>query len=512
MNQVYSFHETVRGHLHVVREIPCEDYSDSYSAESGKYHIAIVADGHGASECFRSNVGSKAVTEVSMQCLKDFAESVIASPEIENRFYQDLLSNPRYRQMTIRRLTDTIIAEWHDCVCADYTENPPTEDEIGKYADKYSGGNNIPHIYGTTLIAALLLPKCLILLQQGDGRCDVFYADGSVNQPIPWDARCVDTATTSMCDSDVETSIRSCVLDLSDSQVVACYLGCDGIEDAYRDTYEDIGGTHSIMGGVHTFYRDLSCQIATREVDDFEAYLGNMLPDFSANGKYSRSGSGDDVSVAGIVDKAAILLLKDKFIADVEKYALEEDLFWKDSELKGKTRKHDILQKRMNEANDEVESIRQKSEQIEKDKSALVSKRSLLAQQAEETKAELDQYKKESDEMTANIGENHSDDNSLKTFMRMMALTAQQVYEQLANGVNQIEARYRKQLEQLLAYDQQIQSSEKELAESKTELETAIQKYEEAKSAFVEYDETFQQIASERQLIIDRICALSNNG
>lgn len=48
MKQAYTFHKTVRGHLHIVREIPCEDFSDSFSSEDGKFHIAVVADGHGS--------------------------------------------------------------------------------------------------------------------------------------------------------------------------------------------------------------------------------------------------------------------------------------------------------------------------------------------------------------------------------------------------------------------------------------------------------------------------------
>ena len=58
-----------------MNNFPCEDSSVSYSAEDGKYHIAIVADGHGSKKCFRSNEGSKIATEVAMECLQQFAEA-----------------------------------------------------------------------------------------------------------------------------------------------------------------------------------------------------------------------------------------------------------------------------------------------------------------------------------------------------------------------------------------------------------------------------------------------------
>ncbi len=83
---------------------------------------------------------------------------------------------------------------------------------------------------------------------------------------------------------------------------------------------------------------------------DFESYLETMLLKFSANGQFDRSGSGDDISVAGIVDTAAIKQFVEIFQLDVKKYELEERLFWRKDELRGKSRKHEILQNRMNAA------------------------------------------------------------------------------------------------------------------------------------------------------------------
>ena len=62
--------------------------------------------------------------------------------------------------MTVRRLTDSIIAGWHDSVCGYHELNPVTEDEWTKLNEKYDPGKvqkiteNVEHIYGTTLMAA----------------------------------------------------------------------------------------------------------------------------------------------------------------------------------------------------------------------------------------------------------------------------------------------------------------------------------------------------------------------
>lgn len=408
MKQKYTFHKSVRGHLHVIREVPCEDYSDSFSEENGRYYIAIVADGHGAAECFRSSFGAKAATMVAMKCLKEFAESVMVSAETEKMFYREIISNPRYRQATIRRLTDTIIAGWHDSIWEDYKINPPMPEELGENKEKYKDETKVPHIYGTTLLAALQFEKCLILLHQGDGRCDVFYADGTVDQPIPWDSRCEDTAVTSLCDKDVANSIRSTVLDLVEKEVIACYLGCDGVEDAYRDTYENLGGTHEKMGGVHTFYKDLTCKIAVLEIEKFEKDIEQMLSEFSKNGLFSHSGSGDDVSVAGIVDRTAILKVVERFALDVKRYALEETLFWKEDELRGKFRKHEILKKRMDEAYKQKEMLLKEKEKHQYSEQALQE-----AEQRYETAknlfdlfdAKYQQIQKEAEEVLAELEE-----------------------------------------------------------------------------------------------------------
>jgi hypothetical protein len=331
--------------MHILRNLPCEDSSASYSSD--KYHIAVVADGHGARACFRSAKGAKLAAEVAVDCLKQFADAALDSGE---KFYEIMFSDPRFKKTAVRHLTDTIIADWYNKVTEDYECNPPSAEEAG---DEYNFGDRVEHIYGTTLIAALWLPGCLLLLQQGDGRCDVFFRDGSISQPIPWDKRCIDFTTTSMCDEDVAVSIRSCMIDIRQKPVAACYLGCDGVEDAYRDTYEDCGGTHSLMGGVHTFYKEITRQINLKGIEKFEKELTEFLEKFSKDGIFSRTGSGDDISIAGIVDLTAISDFIRQFEYDINFYSLEEKLFWKKDELRGKTRKHDILRKRMEQAEDD---------------------------------------------------------------------------------------------------------------------------------------------------------------
>lgn len=499
MDQVFTFHETVRGHLHVMNEFPCEDSSSSFSAENGRYHIAIVADGHGSKSCFRSDYGSKVATEVALECLQQFAEATLASEELEERFYKDIFSNPRYRHMTVRRLTDTILAEWHDRVLEDYKNNPPTLEEMGESATEYQNGKNPAHIYGTTLIAALKMSQCLILLHQGDGRCDVFYEDGSVDQPIPWDSRCEDTATTSLCDEDAAERFRSCVLNLAEKPVIACYVGCDGVEDAYRDTYEGLGGSHVLMGGVHAFYKYLTCQIVQMGDEAFKSWLPDFLAKFSADGIFSRSGSGDDVSVSGIVDLSKISSFIEGYAYDVKLYALEEDLFWKEDELRGKTRKHGILKKRFDDAKLAYEKASVTQNTLTESLEQLQSFRIEFAKKIEAAKEELEDYRQDAESATGQFEGRYA---------TRFATAMQRFIEEISTGYSQKEAAYSKMLEQLVQLDGKIRQIEEQIECGKKNLLELETKRDEAQSAFEEYDTKYQAIDVERGKIVDQIKAL----
>ena len=356
---LYSFCQSVRGASHVERGTPCEDASGAYSAEGGAYHVIAVADGHGDVRCLRSQRGAELAVSVAMDFLKEVAEEKLSASEaVRERFFHDMFTNPRYRQLEFRRWSDVILSRWNDALRRDYDANPPAPDALASLPERLRQPDAVPHMYGSTLMAALYFPPALMLLQQGDGRCEVFYADGAINQPIPWDTRCEGNVTTSLCDPDATISFRSQILDLRETPVAACYLGTDGVEDAYRDTYTDLGESHTLMGGVHCFYKALSCEAAERSPEALTAYLSETLPDFSARGQYGYGGSWDDVSIAGIVRPETLSRFAETWRRDVRRYGLEEGLFWKADALRSGARKYEILSKRCEEARNRLDAVR----------------------------------------------------------------------------------------------------------------------------------------------------------
>lgn len=371
MGNFYAFNKTVKGYLHDKKNIPCEDFSGSCSDEKGRFHIAVVADGHGDTACMRSAAGSRKAVEIAKECLAQFAEDVMEGQASEGcRSIGEQLAIGRHGGTVMRQLAASIVSRWHSFAAKDIVDNPLSPQEMDKaerFADLYRNGERLEHVYGTTLIAALMLPDYLILIQQGDGRCDVFYEDGTVDQPIPWDDRCHENVTTSMCDEDVAASIRSCVInfkdkkmtaystrlyaegycetELGDRKVMACYLGSDGIEDSYRN-----------MEGTHTFYRQLTCDLHEKGKDGIEAHLEDTLPGFS------RQGSGDDVSVGGIVDMDKIGDCVQMFREQVRQYTLEEAVVQHENRAISMSRKHEILRRRRDEAEQACREKQQRSD------------------------------------------------------------------------------------------------------------------------------------------------------
>lgn len=490
MNNLLAFHKSVQGSNHINWGLPCEDASGSYASPENNYYIAVVSDGHGADECYRSDKGSQIAVETVLTSLQELAEKMSRTPEHEKRFYQDFLGNPRYRQMTLRHLTDVIHAQWVDRVLEDLQTVPPSEKELAVLQEKkksnYALSDRPEQVYGCTLIAALWMRRCLILIQQGDGRCDVFYTDGTVNQPIPWDDRCVGTQTTSLCDDDAESSFRTCVIDLHTKPVMACYLGSDGVEDAYRDSEEN-------MAGVHTFFKGLTCEALHRTPQQLDDYLTEMLPQFSYAGLYNNAGSGDDISVAGLVDLDAARPFAPSFLRDTQVYTLQEDAFWKQDAVRSKIRKHGILQRRLTEAQEAVNVSSGKRKK-------LLEQRADLLDDIARVKIFIAKDKKELDQIGSERQSTNSDIEYLRTGNILQSITYFRRLMAFSDGIiSELYDKYHLKETELHSKESNLQKLEKKLADLDTiihDLDTQQAGLEETlrqkRDEFNAYDAAFQ--------------------
>ena len=65
-----GIHVTVTGDSNIKKDIVCQDSSGHYITES--FGIAVVADGHGSSKHFRSDVGSKLAVKITSGLIRKY--------------------------------------------------------------------------------------------------------------------------------------------------------------------------------------------------------------------------------------------------------------------------------------------------------------------------------------------------------------------------------------------------------------------------------------------------------
>ena len=144
--------------------------------------------------------------------------------------------------------------------------------------------------YGATLIAVVIYPGHFWFgLHIGDGKCVAQNTTGEFFQPIPWDDKCFLNVTTSLCDEKPLDNFRHCFY--TDQFPSAIFVGTDGIDDCFAND-EDLYGFYQEI--IQTF-QDKKDEKAKKEVDEFLPLM-------------SQKGSGDDISVIGVINKSNLYL------------------------------------------------------------------------------------------------------------------------------------------------------------------------------------------------------------
>ena len=472
-NHIFAFHKTVIGYGHIQEEIPCEDASVSYASDDGNFQIIVVGDGHGDPACHRSAQGSKLVIAAAVQCLREFAQAICAGTVD--------ISAPEQQEYYMKLLTHAIISQWYGAVRRNLLEHEMGEDdfrEAGRYEKAYRQGSYLEHLYGTTLIAALQVGSYLILIQQGDGRCDVFYQDGSVDQPVPWDDRCKGTTTTSMCDRDVLESIRYAVLDVEKRGIVACYIGSDGVEDSY---YEN----EKTQLGTHRFYMALTDKLYELGPERFDGYLEKFLPEFS------KSGSRDDVSVAGIVSLELDAAFIENYKKAVRQYDDHERLCKRKEQLEQKlismTRKHGILEKKLADAEASLKEAKERLEVSDAALTRVIMEREKISALADDAKNELENYERESKAVMDGMGENY----------HFITAAIQLFMDEISNVFSQKKCAYAGMLEKIAEYDANIKKLKQTICEQKERIASLSETTDSIRSDFEMYDAQYRGIDAE---------------
>ncbi len=378
MNEFFC--SSIIGARHIKQGTPREDYGICKETESCK--VFVLGDGHGDPNCFRSQVGSEMICKLAVDALESFAET--ANPE-------DLFNESTCKGL-IKHLVNYLFGTWKGSVLKQLEEVPFTDSELAYMEEQRKKGSNtilaydqgveLEHIFGTTFIAGVLTDKYLLLLHQGDGRCTVMHANGEYTEPVPWDDRCYDVFTTSVCDQDAIESCRYKVFDLSKEKILACIISSDGVEDQFAAD-SDL---------VHSFFDDLFLYGIENGTDELKKHLEEILPELTKNG------NGDDITICGYYNPEEIKPFQEKFSLRKERIKLQAQLnsvlFKLDSIQRSP--KMDILKKKWEEA-------KERFSELQKEFNKACSERDDLEKDLTEMQFKLPQSSNESDILSSLI-------------------------------------------------------------------------------------------------------------
>jgi hypothetical protein len=251
--------------------------------------IAVVADGHGNKDSFRSDRGSKFAVECAVKNIQIFIADIS----------KEKLFDKRHEAELFRQLGNSIISDWYERVRQDYKADSFSAAELAPVSDgrkvKYQQQQNIEIAYGTTLMAAAATESYWFGLQIGDGKCVSIHGGAVCKQLIPWNDKCFLNATTSICDASASDEFRYCF----DRELpAAVFVGTDGIDDSFQTSEQ-----------LYQLYKTIALDFMDKGIVGGTESLREYLPTLS------KRGSGDDVSVAGILHLGRLREIKDRLTA-----------------------------------------------------------------------------------------------------------------------------------------------------------------------------------------------------
>jgi len=412
-----TFHITQQGFKNIISQSVCQDYSLSYSAPDDSLHIAIVADGHGASKYFRSDKGAQFAVEVTMEALKnmpDITDKIKGKagsvPERDTKEFYEIYQDIKEIHPIFERLFQHIYFEWTRRIEQDIEENPLNEEE------KKNVGRNPIIAYGTTLLACIRTSNYWFGFQIGDGICLALNDKGKWFEPIPECKECISPKTTSLCEPEAYKKFRYAFSGKGDFPI-AFFLTTDGIEDSWGKK-------------LPMYFTSILDDIMNHGIDKAKDLLIRSLPELS------QKGSQDDVSLAWIIDLSKLkesLSKTHSYIENMEIKELQAILKKKNEEIlalstlnnalkqaqKEIEEKYNYLKKDFNDYKSKIEGENKKKLhdlEIEKRKNKELSEQlKLLEKKRVENEENLEKLIKEKEELQIKITQLENELALLKT-------------------------------------------------------------------------------------------------
>ena len=267
---------SVQGQQHLRGSMPNQDSSGCQVGPAGRYAVGAVADGHGHAIGIRARQGSQLAVDVALREGAALGERLVTSDGPADVATESLRALPR------------LLAEsWARSVLDHLAANPIDRSELtardGLAApDPETIERNPLLAYGTTLLLAVCAAGLVALAQIGDGAILTVAPDESVASPVPGDDRLVGSQTTSLASATASGEFRCALVRMPLLVMLATdgYVNSFATEDGFAEAARDI--------------------VMVARVEGLEV-VERSLPDWLAS--TSREGSGDDASLALLVDR-----------------------------------------------------------------------------------------------------------------------------------------------------------------------------------------------------------------
>ena len=282
------------GEKYARRGFSCQDSSGICTKNGAQ--IVAVADGHGADDCFRSDIGASIAVDTV------FCEALPLLYDDAFPFSEQGIKNFKYALWQSWR--KAVKMDWDNKLkLGEVGENNPRYELVSeKYRLRYQNESEkyLYTAYGTTLIAAIAIDTELLLLQIGDGSAVVLYANGIFAMPVPSDAENFLNVTTSLSDENADKKIRHAILPIdrnSENYPAAVFLSSDGVDDCFP-AYQN-------EEYLYKFYRVLT-QTALDKGNEalYDELTNNALAEMSAKGSH------DDISLGIMITADREILRK----------------------------------------------------------------------------------------------------------------------------------------------------------------------------------------------------------
>ncbi len=275
MNNKLIYCESVCGSTHKRKNFINQDYG---VANIYRDHcVLVVSDGHGSNEYFRSHIGSKIATDVTIELFNDLSTHYSDYDKIVEKNVSEILKI-------------NIVKSWKKLVFNHYLNHKLTNCEKQFTTDS----NQSPYeFYGATLLGVLLLSDYMVVVQIGDGNILTLLEDGKVVEYIEKNSALFANQTTSLCDSNAIENLNVVIVKL-EKRPILITLMTDGIINSFTNSSDFYSIPHEILAEINYSNFINTCN-----------NLKLLLEDMATKG------SGDDCTISLLYDPNIKLKRKD---------------------------------------------------------------------------------------------------------------------------------------------------------------------------------------------------------